>query len=92
MFTHFKYENQKSKKKDKKYKVLSTKLKTNDTFVNIARISTSGTLSTPGFSLMVISIPTEVACGLTLTKKSFIWNIYEYIKIIHKRFWESSTN
>ena len=77
MITYSKYENQKSKWKYKNYKVLSTKLKTIDTFDNLARFSTSGTLSITGFSFLVISISTEVACGLTLTKKSFIWLIYE---------------
>ena len=54
MITYFKYEINKSKKKYKKDKTLTTKLRTFDTFVIIATISSSITLSLTGIELIAI--------------------------------------
>ena len=50
-------------------KVLSTTLKTSDTFVMIATTSTSVTLSVSGFGLVLLPISNVFSCRLTLIKK-----------------------
>ena len=58
-----------NRKKSKNYKVLYTNLKTVDTFVIIAATSTI-TLSFAGFGLILVTISTGIACGLTLTSEA----------------------
>ena len=76
MFTHFKDKNHKSKNKIKKYKTLSTILKSIDIIVIIATKSSSITSSLSGFGLIVIPMSSSIACGLTISKKS----IYKMVK------------
>ena len=65
----------KSKKNCKKSKTLTTKLKSIDTFVIIAKTSSSITLSLTGIGLILIPISTESACSLSVGNKV----IYEII-------------
>ena len=69
MTTNFKHKNNKSKKKYKNYKTLTTKLKSFDTFVIIATTSSSNTLSLPGIGLIDIPTSTATACGLSIGNK-----------------------
>ena len=69
MIAYFKDENNKSKKKCKKYKTLTTILKSFDTFVIIATTSSSITLSLTGIGLIAIPISTATACGLSIGNK-----------------------
>ena len=62
-------ENRKWKKKYKQNKVLSTLLKTVDTFVIIATTSSSATLSITGSDSITIPISTGIASGLGLSNK-----------------------
>ena len=64
-----KIENNKSKKKYKKYKTLTTIPKSFDTIVIIATTSTSITLSVTGIGLLAIPFSTATACGLSITNK-----------------------
>ena len=75
MITYFKDKNHKSKKKHKKYKTITTILKSFDTFVIIATTSSSITLSLTGIGLIVIPISTASACALSIGNKV----IYEII-------------
>ena len=75
MITYFKDKSNKSKKKYKNYKKLTTKLKSFDTFVNIAKTSGSFTLSLTGIGLIALPISTATACGLAIGNKV----IYEII-------------
>ena len=76
MITYFKDKNNKSKKRYRKYKTLTTKLKSFDTFVIIATTSSSITLSLARIGLIVIPITTASACALSIGNKI----IYEIIK------------
>ena len=69
MITYFKDKNNKSKQKYKKFKTLTTILKSFDTIVIIATASSSITLSLTRFGLIVIPISCSIACGLSITKK-----------------------
>ena len=69
IITHFKDKNYKSKKKDKKYKMLSALLKFFDTIVSFPTKSSSITLSLTGISLIALPISICIACGLTITNK-----------------------
>ena len=69
MITYFKDENHKTKTKYKKYKTITTILKSFDTFVIIATTSSSITLSLTGIGLIVIPISTAKACGLSIGNK-----------------------
>ena len=69
MITYFKDENRKSKKKYKKYKTLSTKMKSFDAIVNITTTSISITLSLTGFGLIVILMSIYIANGITSSNK-----------------------
>ena len=69
MITYFKGKNHKSKKKCKKYKTLTTILKSVETFVIFASISSSLTLSLTGIELKAILISTATACGLPIVIK-----------------------
>ena len=64
MITYFKYKNNKSKKK---YKTITTIIKSIDTFAIIATTSRSITLSLTGIGLMVIPISTASACALSIS-------------------------
>ena len=75
MTTYFKDKNNKSKMKHKIYKTLTTKLKSFDTFVVIARTTSSITLSFTGIGLLATPIPTATACRLSIGNKV----IYEQI-------------
>ena len=75
MITYFKDKNIKSKKRYKKFKTITTVLKSFDTFVIIATTSSSITLSLTGIGLIVIPISTATACKLSIGNKL----IYELI-------------
>ena len=75
MITYFKDKNKESEKKYKKYKTLTTILKSFDTIVIIATTSSSITLSLTGIGLIVITISTASACALFIGNKV----IYEII-------------
>ena len=77
MITYFRDKNH-NPKKNKKYKAITTILKSFDTFVNIARTSSSITLSLTGTGLIVIQISTARTSGLS------IGNIVIYEIIINK--------
>ena len=69
MITYFKDKNHKSKKKHKKFKMITPFLKSFDTFVTIATTSSSITLSLTGIGLIVIPLSTALAYGLTISNK-----------------------
>ena len=69
MITYFKDKNNKSKKEIKKYKTITTIIKSFDTFVIIATTSSSITLSLTGIGLIVIPISTTSACVLSIGDK-----------------------
>ena len=69
MINYLKDKNHESKKKYKKYKVITTLLKSFDTFVTIATTSSSITLSLTGIGLIVIPLSTAIAYGLTISNK-----------------------
>ena len=69
MITYFKDKNYKSKKKHKKYKTITTILKSFDTVVVIATTSSSITLSLTGIGLIVIPISTSISRGLAIPNK-----------------------
>ena len=75
MITYFKDNNNKSKKIYKKYKTITTILKSIDTFVINATTSSSITLSLTRISLVVIPLSTASACALPIGNKV----IYEII-------------
>ena len=66
---YFKDRNNKSKKTYKKYKIITTKLKSFDTIVIIAKTPSSITLSLTGIGLIVIPISTASACALSVGNK-----------------------
>ena len=63
MISYFKDKNHKSKKLYKKYKTLTTILKSFDAFVIISTTSSSITLSLTGLGLIVIPITSASTCG-----------------------------
>ena len=67
--TYFTHENSKSKQRSEKFKVLSDKLKTFDTFVFIATTSNSFSLSITDSGRIVIPISTGLVCRLFLIVK-----------------------
>ena len=69
MITYFNEKNNQSKKKYKKYKMLTTILKSFDRLVKIATTSSSITTSLTRFVLIVVLISTAVSCGLTISNK-----------------------
>ena len=69
MITYFKDKNNKSKKKYKKHKTMTTILKSFDTIVFVSTTSSSISLSLTGFGLIVIPILSSVACDLSITNK-----------------------
>ena len=82
MITYFKDEKHGWKKKFKKYKTLTTILKSFDTFVIITTTSSSITLSLTGIGLIAIPISTARACGLSIGNKV----IYEIIINKHNKY------
>ena len=82
MITYFKEKNNKTKKKYKKHKMITTLLKSIDTFVIIATTPTSLTLSLTGIGLIVKPIPTASACALSIGNKL----IYEIIINKYKKY------
>ena len=88
MITYFKDKNNKSKKKFKKYKAITTKLKSIDTIVIIATTSSSITLSLTGIGLTAIPISTATTCGLSIGTKvryEIIINKYNKYKKQYER-------
>ena len=69
MITYFKDKKSKSKRKWTKYKMLTTVLKSFDTFVLFGTTSSSITLSLTSIGLIVIPISTGLACGLSISNK-----------------------
>ena len=69
MSTYFKDTNRKTKKKNKEYKKLTTKLKSFDTIVVIATTTSSITLSLTGIGLTAIPITTASAVRLSVGNK-----------------------
>ena len=69
MITYFKGKKNKSKKKHKKCKTITTILKSIDTIVNFATTSYSITLSIRGIGLIAIPISAAIACGITISNK-----------------------
>ena len=88
MITYFKDKNNSSKKRYKKYKTITTILKSFDTFVIIATTSSSFTLSLTGIGLIAIPISTASSCVLSIGNKvlfEIIINRYnKYIKLYEK--------
>ena len=82
MTNYFKDKNNKSKKKIKIYKTITTILKSFDTFVITATTSSSITLSLAGIGLIVIPISTTSACALSVGNKV----LYEIIKNKHNKY------
>ena len=72
---YLKDKNNKSKKKYKNYKTLTTILKSFDTFVIIAKTSSTIALSLTGIGLIVLPVATATACGLSIGNKV----VYEII-------------
>ena len=88
MITYFKDKNNKSKKIYKKYRTITTILKSFDTFVIIATTSSSITFSLTGIGLIVIPISTATACGLSIGNKvlyEIIINKYNKYKKLYGR-------
>ena len=75
MITYFKDKNHKYKKKYKKYKTSTTIIKSFDTIVIIATISSSFTLSLTGIGSIAIPMSTATACGSSIGNEL----IYEII-------------
>ena len=69
MIIYFKDKNNKSKKKYKKYKMITTMIKSFDTFVNIAMTTRSITLSPTGIGLIVIPISAGIVCRMSIGNK-----------------------
>ena len=78
MIKYFQDKISKSKKKNKKYKMMTTILKSCDTFAIIATKSSSITLSLTGIGLLFMPILTATACGLPIGNK------INYEVIMHK--------
>ena len=69
MITYFEDKNNKSKKKYKKHRTVTTILKSFDNFVIIATASSSTNFSLNGIGLIVIPTSTATACGLSIGNK-----------------------
>ena len=83
MITNFKDKNNKSKKKFKNYKTLTTKMKSFHPVFSFETTSSSSTLSLTGVGLIVIPISTATACGLSIGNKvkyEIIINIHSIYK------------
>ena len=82
MIAHFKDKNNESKKRYRKYKRLTTKLKSFDTFVIVATTSSSITLSLREIGCLDVPFSTATACGLSIGNKV----IYEIIKNKYQKY------
>ena len=82
--TYFKDKNNKSKRKHKKYRTLTTILKSFITFVIIATRSSSITLSLTGLGLIAIPKTTATVCGLSIGNKV----LYEMIISKYEKYKE----
>ena len=85
---YFKDKNNKSKKRYKKYKRLTTILKSFDTLNIIATTSSSITLSPTWIGSIAMPISTATACGLSFGNKV----TYEIIKSKYKKWIKRPTN
>ena len=81
MITYFKNKNKKSKKRFRKYNLLTTILKSFDTLVVIGTTTSSLTLSFTGVGFIAIPISSGIACGLTISDKV----LYEIITNKYKK-------
>ena len=91
LITYFRDKNNKSKKKNKIYKTITTILKSFDTCVIIATRSISITLSLTGIGLIAIPISTATTCGLSIgIKILYEIIINKYIK--YKKQYERDQN
>ena len=89
MIAYFKDKNNKSEKECKKYKTLSTILKSSDTSVIIATTSNSLTLSLTGIGLVAIPISVATKCGLLIgnkVKDEVIVNKYNKYKKQYEKY------
>ena len=77
MKTYFKNKNQKSKRKPKNYKTLTSLIESVETVVFTGATSTSVTLSIADVGLVVTAVSAEIACALILGTK-VIQKIFEY--------------
>ena len=66
MTTYFKDKNNKSKKKNEKYKMITTKIESIDKNVILATTTSLHTLSFTGIGLIAIPISTATTCGLSI--------------------------
>ena len=82
MITYFKDENNKSKKKNKINRMITTTFKSFDTLVILETTSSSNTLSSTGIGLIAITISTGAACRLSFGNKV----IYEIIINRYNRY------
>ena len=81
MITYFKDKNHKYKKKYKKFKTLTTKLKSFDAIAIIATTSSSFRLSPTGIGLLALPISTTTACVLSFgIKVTYEVIVYKYNK------------
>ena len=88
MITDFKEKNNKSKKRFKKYKTITTVLESVDSIIIIGATSTSITLSVTGIGLIVLPISAGIACTLSLGNKvlnKLIINKYNKYKKQYER-------
>ena len=69
IITYFRDKDNESKKKSKKYQLITTILKLFDTFVIITTTSNSITLSLTGIDLIAIPKSTATACGISFGNK-----------------------
>ena len=84
LITYFKNKNNKPKKEFKKYKTLTTKLKSFDTIVFTATTSSSVTLSHTGIDLIVVPISTATARALSFGNKL----VYEIVMQKYNKYKE----
>ena len=82
IITFFKEKNNKSEKRSRKYKTLTTILKSFDLFVFIATTSSSITLSFTGIGFLALAVLTATVCGLSIGNNV----IYEVIKNKYKKY------
>ena len=82
MITYFKDKNNKSKKKYRNIKTITTILKSFDTFFIISTTSSSIALSLTGIGLIDIPISTATACGLSFGNEV----IYEIIRNKYNKY------
>ena len=84
--TYFKDENKRSKKKGKKYKLLTTILKSFDTFLIIATTSKYITLCVTEIGLFIIPISSAAARRLTISNKVIFGKVMQKFKKYNKQY------